>query len=67
MHDSEPIGKLFTYVALLANKDEEHPEYVTHTPSEMCQNFLGAWVGVIMIGYVFQCAEQCARITLTCY
>ena len=48
---SEPIGKFFAYVALVANKNKEVYDSIT-TPSSVCQDYLGEWVYVIMIRYV---------------
>lgn len=52
-HDlgSEPIGKLFAYLALVANKDKEDYDAIS-TAGSVCQDYLGEWVYVIMIRYV---------------
>ena len=48
-NDSEPIGKLFAYLALVANGSNENGGY---TPDSVCQDFLGEWVYTIMLRYV---------------
>ena len=47
-HDSEPIGKLFAYIALVANENNVNDDY---TPDSVCQDFLGEWVYTIMLRY----------------
>ena len=45
---SEPIGELFAYLALVANKNKKTYDSID-TPSSVCQDYLGEWVYVIMI------------------
>lgn len=48
-NDSEPIGKLFAYLALVANESNKNDGY---TLDSVCQDFLGEWVYTIMLRYV---------------
>ena len=45
---SEPVGKLFAHLALVANNKKEDYDPIS-TPSSVCQDYLGDWVYVIMI------------------
>ena len=47
-HDSEPIGKLFAYIALVAIENNVNDDY---TADSVCQDFLGEWVYTIMLRY----------------
>jgi hypothetical protein len=49
---SEPMGKLFSYIALVANENKESNDYTIYDPDWACQDFLMEWVYVIMIRYV---------------
>ena len=49
-HSSEPIGKLFAYIASVANKNKEYDNI--YTPDLACQHFQEEWVYAIMIRYV---------------
>jgi hypothetical protein len=55
-HGSEPIEKLFAYIALISNEDRGDSHY-TYTLDDACQEFAGEWIYVIMIRYVVHCAE----------
>lgn len=48
-NDSEPIGKLFAYIALVAHKNNEN-DY--STLDSVCQDFLWEWVYTFMLWHV---------------
>jgi len=54
---SEPMGKFFSYIALVANETKESNDHTTYDVDWACQDFLMEWVYVIMIRYVVHRAQ----------
>jgi hypothetical protein len=46
------MGKLFSYIALVAKENKESNDYTIYDLDWACQDFLMDWVYVIMIRYV---------------
>lgn len=63
---SEPIGKLFAYLALEANKHREDHDAIS-TRGSVCQDYLSEWVYVIMIRYVIHSASFGRHLSLPDY
>ena len=59
-NDSEPIGKLFAYIALVKNKENDDS-----TLDSVCQDFLWEWIYTLMLWHVLH--EQSSRNILTRY